>query len=745
MPQCMIGLPMAYERLCTATRLATAALLVGGCGRIRFEDHTIDAELPCTPAVQIAAIDGGHDFYCAKLDDNTLRCWGANDTGQLGDGTRTTALGAGVSPDLPSIEQFSTGYQHTCAVRQGDVYCWGRNDIGQLGQPDRIARTVPTRVSGVPGDMVGVVAGGLSTCAWNVAGALYCWGQRTGTAVSPSNTPRLVTGIPPVRDVALSTSHLYFSADHGCAIGTDDTAWCWGDNALSQLGDGTTVDSDTPISVTTPPVVSIAAGNAHTCAVTNSGELYCWGLNVDGQAGEPPGRVTTPTRVAALSEVSDVDANGELTCVRLANGDTLCMGDNDNRQLGRDGDDAFVPERIVMPPAAQLAAGTDSACALGVDGILRCWGTERSGVISGAIASATTTTIADVQAIQAGGDNTCALTTDGRVLCWGAGSLGQLGTGVTLSPTADPTQIPLPRAATMISVGYEHMCAQLDDASVRCWGWNESNEVDPDSAWIRPVVAPPGIPASMGVMAGGGHSCSFTIANNPWCWGGNSEGALGLPNASTGMTPAQSNFTEVVAMAGGGSHSCAKTTGNSMLCAGRNNELQIGAGATGDVYTPFLVPLDLPVVSIAAGDTHTCAVTTGDVWCWGDSITGQIGLGVGVEGDVPAKLTPFGTGIVEIVAGRGHTCVRDVAAVVTCWGSNADGQLGTGTLETVASPVSSPELLGATQLAAGSRHTCGLMENGDIRCVGGNDMGQLGGSVPVASPTVRQSAFTCPR
>lgn len=748
MPQCMIGLPMVYGRLRTATRLATAALLVGGCGRIGFEDHApVDAEPACAPAVQIAAIDGGYDYYCAQLVDNSLQCWGANDIGQLGNSTRTSSPTTVTPLNLPDVTAFATGYQHTCAVRQGDVLCWGRNDIGQLGQGDRLGRAVPARVNGLPGDMVGVAAGGLTTCAWDVDGALYCWGQTNGTTMTPSNTPRLVTGIPPVRDVALSTTRAFFSADHGCAIGTDGSAWCWGDNNQNQFGNGTTVDSQTPMPVSAGPIFeSLAAGNAHTCARTSSNELYCWGLNIDGQGGGTMNRLTSPTLVAGVDAV-EIDAKGENTCARTTNGDVLCFGDNDVRQLGRDGGDAFAPERIPLPPAAQLAVGTSSSCALGTDGVLRCWGSDRSGVISGTVVSAMTTTIPDVSSIDAGGDNTCAIS-NGTVRCWGSGSVGQLGTGGSRSPTSEPTIVTLPRPATSIAVGALHACATLDDDSTRCWGWNESRQVDQDTSLIRPTVPPVGTPASTYVVTGAGHTCTFSVgATSPWCWGNNSEGALGLPNGASGMVPAQSSFPAFMSeMDAGRFHTCGITTAGDLFCTGRNNEHQVGDGGTSDVYTPVQLPLTM-VGRIGLGDYHSCAVTvaaTNTVWCWGEAIAGQLGLGTNVEADVPVALAPLGANPVEIVGGHAHTCARSGAGEIWCWGSNTDGQLGDGTLNTVATPTIVSELTGSTQITAGQRHTCGLLPNGDIRCVGGNDMGQLGGGMPVASAAPRQSRITCP-
>ncbi len=733
---------MAYGRRRTATCLATAALVaVSGC-RFRF-DELPDAEPPCVAAVAIKALDLGNDYGCAQLADDTLRCFGVNEVGQLGDGSYTSAIGDGVEPlGLGPVSTFSVGLQHACAVRAGEVYCWGRNDIGQLGVGDRVGRSTPTRVNGLPA-VTDVEAGGLSTCAWIGGGALYCWGQNNGVTVGATDNPRMVLGVPPALDVAATTSGNRGSADTVCMLGTDGSTWCWGFSNDYQFGNGMDVDSTTPVpgglGVT---LRSLVAGDAHFCGLTASSEVYCWGRNVDLQAGVAGGAsVTTAARVD-ITDVVELRANVETTCALLVDGSVKCWGDNDERELGRSGPDTHIPEPINIPPTVAFAVGSRASCAIDGNGIMRCWGADRFGERSGST-TLVRTPLSGAMRLAAGGNTTCAVTSAGAVECWGSDAHAQLGDAVQFgAPSSSPVAVPLAGSAQDISVGWFHACAALTDQTAQCWGMSESAQITfPESGEANGPTSIPVGANVLGVAAGGVQSFAIT-AGQPWCWGGNREGALGISAAFDISAPMMSNFPAVTRMLIGRFHSCGISPLDELWCAGRNNEFQIGTGVSGDVRMPANVLGSVTVA--AAGEQFTCAATSGPMYCWGRNVEGQLGLGRSAVATMPSAAILGVPAPAQLAAGARHVCALSGSGEVHCWGNNGSGQLGDGTRTSSDTPVLATELAGATQIAAGTRHTCALFGDGTIGCIGANDLGQLGGGGAIPSTAPRQSLLTCP-
>ncbi len=210
---------------------------------------------------------------------------------------------------------------------------------------------------------------------------------------------------------------------------------CWGANTYGQLGDGTTLDSATPVDVNglTSGVSAIATGNGFTCALMTGGEMKCWGWNSIGQLGDgTTANKSTPRDVSGLiSGVSTIAAGNAHACALMTGGGMKCWGTN---------------------YAGQLGDGTTTNKTTPVD---------VSGLTSGVSAIATT-----------GGDHTCALTTGGGIKCWGFNSWGQLGDGTTADKTTPVDVSGLTSGVSAIASGGGHTCARMTSGGVKCWGNN---------------------------------------------------------------------------------------------------------------------------------------------------------------------------------------------------------------------------------------------------------------------------------
>lgn len=289
---------------------------------------------------EVVALTAGNNFTCALTATGAVKCWGGNNNGQLGDGTeirRDTAVEV-VGLGGP-VQAIAAGYQHACAITAGDgMKCWGRNEDGELGNNSTVNSSTPVHVFGLASGVVAIDAGHSFTCAVTDTGTAKCWGddmyQQLGSDVGDSHVPADVTNLS--SGVAEVTTGGY----HACALmAADGSVMCWGSNAYGTLGAGTTnYRSDVPLAVAyLYDVVEVAATTQHSCALTATGQVGCWGDNNRGQlgVGSAGGFSSTPMAVYNLGEsVVDLAAGQAHTCAVGISGLVRCWGYNYYGQLG---------------------------------------------------------------------------------------------------------------------------------------------------------------------------------------------------------------------------------------------------------------------------------------------------------------------------------------------------------------------------------------------------------------------------
>jgi alpha-tubulin suppressor-like RCC1 family protein len=147
----------------------------------------------------VAAVSVGRSHGCALITDGTMRCWGLNASGQLGDNSTTTRLTAVVvvpvtgGGGLQNIAEIAAGHDHTCArLASGSQLCWGLNDQGQLGNNTIANQSRPVTVSSLT-QIKTIAAGGKHSCAAPDAEATQCWGDNSqGQLGDDSTTDRRV-------------------------------------------------------------------------------------------------------------------------------------------------------------------------------------------------------------------------------------------------------------------------------------------------------------------------------------------------------------------------------------------------------------------------------------------------------------------------------------------------------------------------------------------------------------------------
>lgn len=333
------------------------------------------------------AISGGSNHSLSICNTNTLKAWGSNTYGQLGDGTTTDRLTPTSVSSITGVTKVEAGNYHSIALKSsGTVHTWGFNSKGQLGDGTLINKSIPVTVSGLTG-MTAVAAG----------------------------------------------------ADHSLALKNDGTVWAWGWNSNGQLGDGTTVDKTTPIQVPgLTGVIAISAGEYHSLALKSDGTVWKWGSGV-----------STPAAVTGLSSITAI-ASGEFHFLALKNDGTVWAwgGTNLNGEYGN-GTSGSAPAPVqvsTITGVIEIAAGMTHSLAIKSDGTVWAWGLNNWGQL-GDVSTTTRTTpvqmsgITSAASIAAGDIHSFVVKSDGTLKACGGNFYGQIGNGTAFNSYSTPVTV----------------------------------------------------------------------------------------------------------------------------------------------------------------------------------------------------------------------------------------------------------------------------------------------------------------
>lgn len=694
----------------------------------------------------IKVIATGAYHACAILDNDSVKCWGANGSGALGLGdTNHRSAGANeLGNALPTVnlgtgrtaKAIAASGGFSCAILDtGAVKCWGGNTYGNLGVGDTSHRgdsagemgdALPSVELGTGRTAAAIAAGAAHVCVILDDATVKCWGLNNwgqlglGDANGRGDQPSEMGDSLPV--VALGTGRtakrLSLGAFHSCAVLDDDTLKCWGQNANGAIGTGDLASrGDGPgemgdalpvVSLgTSRTVKSLAAGGIHTCAVLDNDALKCWGYNAEGMLG---------------------------------------LGDRNNRgdQSGEMGDNLPAVSLGTGRTARRVMATYINTCVELDTGSLKCWGapysgmlgigpSERRGDTPGDMGDALPSfSLGSASAIASFASGFayhygCALLQNGTAKCWGANSYGQLGIDRSSHVGDDAgdtgtrlTYVSLGTGATPVSVGSGeyHSCALLADGRVKCWGanlWGTSGVGDTLRHDGRASYMGDNLPAvNLGsgrtakkLYVGSNHSCAILDNDSVKCWGQNSYGQLGIGDTSD-----------------------------------RGDD----AGEMGDALPTVSLGTGRTAKSVSVGYRHTCAILdTNALKCWGWGNYGQLGTGNSSDrGDAPGEMgdnlpaASLGTGrtVTAVTAGYFNTCAILDDQTLKCWGDNRLGQLGLGDKQLRGTvPSALGDALPVVNLGTGRRaiavglgfmHACALLDNQSVKCWGYNAYGKLG-------------------
>jgi alpha-tubulin suppressor-like RCC1 family protein len=317
--------------------------------------------VPVGGGLTFTQLAGGGAHTCGLTGGGSVYCWGNNASGQLGDNSTTNRNAPVAVATGLLFTSIDAGVAHTCALTSaGAAYCWGRNDRGQLGtgSADLNPHPIPEGVSGSH-TFQRIAAGGFfrgHTCGLDDTGDAYCWGDNELGQLGIGSSDAIPHPLP-----ALVSGGLTFAAltaglgRHSCGLTAAGAGWCWGENTFGALGNRSRKDSAVPVAVAGRRTLArlIAGGFiGHTCGLDTSGAGYCWGENEVGQVGD--GTTvdrSAPTAVKGGLAFTTVDAGFRHSCGRASTGAMYCWGSNGAGQLGNNSNSlSTVPVKVFGQP-----------------------------------------------------------------------------------------------------------------------------------------------------------------------------------------------------------------------------------------------------------------------------------------------------------------------------------------------------------------------------------------------------------
>ncbi len=352
-------------------------------------------------AVSAQNIAGGNYYSLVLSNDGTVRAWGSNVSGQLGDSSIENRNVPVLVKGLTGVIAIAAEGNHSMALKSDStVWGWGLNFYGQIGDSSTVNRTIPVKVVGLTG-VIAIAAG----------------------------------------------------EAHSLALKKDGTVWAWGWDYYGQLGNGTGT-SIAPVKIDSlSGVIAIAAGAYHSLALKNNGTLWSWGNNISGELGiENNSTSSVPQQVSGLSNVTSVSGSSANSFALKNDGTVWVWGSNTYNQLGNNTEAMSThPRQVIgLTNVKRITGGFQHTLALKNDGTVWTWGNNSSGQLGNGVIDSNNVYehrptqvqgLTGVVELTGGGTHTLAVKNDGTVWAWGYNLHGQLGNGTNTEFLTLPVKV----------------------------------------------------------------------------------------------------------------------------------------------------------------------------------------------------------------------------------------------------------------------------------------------------------------
>lgn len=345
--------------------------------------------------------------------------------------------------------------------------------------------------------------------------------------------------------------------NHTCLLKANGGAFCWGDNSVGQLGNGSTESSMVPVPVSGDlRFTSISAGWDHTCGITVDSKAYCWGRGRYGRLGNGSAENSMmPAAVSGGLSFKSVDSGMAHTCGLTADGEAYCWGRGEDGILGNNSVDS---SKTPVPVSGGLAfgsihAGSATTCGITTDGDAYCWGASDFGNLLGQGEGELERKITpglvaggfrfEPGSIGVGLDHVCAISQSDKAVCWGRGRYGKLGIGSgaglgVIENLKTPREVRGRLSFRSIATGVFQTCGIATNRKAYCWGRNGAGQLGDGTTTMR--VEPVAVSTNQRfneLTVGNNHACGVSTDDEIYCWGNGAAGKLGTRSSDNELTP----------------------------------------------------------------------------------------------------------------------------------------------------------------------------------------------------------------
>ena len=600
-----------------------------------------------TPSeVTFAFVSAGTSHTAAIDCDGGLWMFGANNEGQLGDGTKEDSYA--MKKIMDGVVKVSAGDLNTMVIKKdGSLWTWGNNKFGQLGNGKRneykfdyvefvnviVADKGKTKPVKIMSNAASVSAGMSHAVAVKTDGSLWAWGSNSDGQLGNGTTEDSNIPIKIMENVAFVSAGNRYSV----AIKTDGSLWAWGNNSDGQLGNGTTESCKTPVKIM-DNVTCVTASATHTAAVKTDGSLWIWGYTVLGWGGvnwpskaiKDGGVLFALEPVKIADEIVSVSASNFKTVTVKQDGSLLEWSAEHNGQK-------------VLDDVISVSAGGEyeHIMAIKKDGSLWVWGNNNRGQFGEGTTEDSSIPIRvgpgilnefergyKVAAVSVGNTHSMIITTEGSLYGCGENDRGQLGDGTT-----EERRLPvkLMDDVASVSAGALRTSVVKTDGSLWVWGFGQSGD---DKTALTPTKI-------MDDVVFGSGDRAIKKDGSLWVWGYDHEthrfrttkimenaafvskdmviktdGSLWQLENDEENASSKKIMDDVVMVSRGDDYAVVIKKDSSLWTWGGNDLGQLGNGTTQSCSDPIKIMDDVTFVT-SGNATNMAIKKDGSLWTWG--------------------------------------------------------------------------------------------------------------------------------